>query len=59
MQPERFQNKTNGITPRRWMLLCNLGLSEVIEEVSHPSFFSWPLKSAPRPIFIELLEHEE
>ncbi|XP_033646271.1 glycogen phosphorylase, brain form-like [Asterias rubens] len=32
MQPERFQNKTNGITPRRWMLLCNLGLSEVIEE---------------------------
>ncbi|XP_038073960.1 glycogen phosphorylase, brain form-like isoform X1 [Patiria miniata] len=32
MFPERFQNKTNGITPRRWMLLCNLGLSEVIED---------------------------
>ena len=32
MFPERFQNKTNGITPRRWLLLCNPGLSEVIEQ---------------------------
>ncbi|XP_050406092.1 glycogen phosphorylase, muscle form [Patella vulgata] len=30
--PERFQNKTNGITPRRWLLLCNPGLSDVIAE---------------------------
>lgn len=29
--PDKFQNKTNGITPRRWLLLCNPGLSEVIE----------------------------
>ena len=32
MYPDRFQNKTNGITPRRWLLLCNPGLSEVISE---------------------------
>lgn len=32
MYPERFQNKTNGITPRRWLLLCNPGLADVIAE---------------------------
>ena len=32
MFPERFQNKTNGITPRRWLLLCNPALSDVITE---------------------------
>ncbi|MEE0109751.1 MAG: glycogen/starch/alpha-glucan phosphorylase [Oscillospiraceae bacterium] len=30
--PERFQNKTNGITPRRWVGLCNPELSEMIRE---------------------------
>ncbi|PVD25614.1 hypothetical protein C0Q70_13273 [Pomacea canaliculata] len=32
MYPERFQNKTNGITPRRWLLLCNPGLADVIAD---------------------------
>jgi glycogen phosphorylase len=30
MYPERFNNKTNGVTPRRWLRLCNPSLSTVI-----------------------------
>ncbi len=30
MFPERFNNKTNGVTPRRWILLANPGLSDLI-----------------------------
>ena len=30
--PERFNNKTNGITPRRWLLLANPGLARTITE---------------------------
>ena len=30
--PERFNNKTNGVTPRRWLLLTNPALARVITE---------------------------
>ena len=29
--PERFQNKTNGVTPRRWMGLCNPELTQMVK----------------------------
>jgi glycogen phosphorylase len=32
MFPERFNNKTNGVTPRRWLLLANPALAAVINE---------------------------
>ena len=33
LYPERFQNKTNGITQRRWLALCNRELSALITEL--------------------------
>jgi starch phosphorylase len=30
MFPERFNNKTNGVTPRRWILVANPALAEII-----------------------------
>ena len=32
LYPERFNNKTNGITPRRWLAACNPELSGLITE---------------------------
>jgi len=32
MFPERFNNKTNGVTPRRWLLLANPALARTVTE---------------------------
>ncbi|MEO7328387.1 MAG: glycogen/starch/alpha-glucan phosphorylase [Minicystis sp.] len=36
--PERFNNKTNGVTPRRWILACNPGLSALITKRIGPGW---------------------
>ena len=32
LYPDRFSNKTNGVTPRRWIMLANPGLSDFLDE---------------------------
>ncbi len=38
LYPEKFNNKTNGITFRRWLLYCNPQLTSYIEELIGPGF---------------------
>ena len=40
MFPERFNNKTNGVTPRRWLLLANPSLSDTITEAIGSSWIT-------------------
>lgn len=36
--PDKFSNKTNGVTPRRWMFLSNPRLTRLITEVIGPTW---------------------
>ncbi|MFC1524587.1 glycogen/starch/alpha-glucan phosphorylase, partial [Thermodesulfobacteriota bacterium] len=38
--PGRFNSKTNGITPRRWLLKCNPGLASLISETIGPEWIT-------------------
>jgi glycogen phosphorylase len=40
MFPERFNNKTNGVTPRRWLRLANPALAEIITEAIGDSWIT-------------------
>ena len=42
--PERFSNKTNGITHRRWVQTANRPLSELISDTIGPDWIREPLK---------------
>ncbi|KAK4733727.1 hypothetical protein R3W88_007988 [Solanum pinnatisectum] len=41
--PEKFQNKTNGVTPRRWIRFCNPPLSAIITKWTGTE--DWVLKT--------------
>jgi len=38
LYPDRINNKTNGITPRRWLMQCNPGLTGLIRETIGDAF---------------------
>lgn len=38
LYPEKFNNKTNGITFRRWLLKCNPKLADLIEQLIGPGY---------------------
>ncbi|MFK0383789.1 MULTISPECIES: glycogen/starch/alpha-glucan phosphorylase [Rhizobium/Agrobacterium group] len=38
LYPDRINNKTNGITPRRWLMQCNPGLTGLIREAIGDEF---------------------
>ncbi len=38
LYPDKFNNKTNGITFRRWLLSCNPGLAEQVEQLIGDGF---------------------
>ena len=40
--PEKFNNKTNGITFRRWLTHCNHGLAEYLKELIGPDTWTTP-----------------
>jgi glycogen phosphorylase len=46
MLPERFNNKTNGVTPRRWLQQANPSLSRLITEAIGESWVTEP-RAAP------------
>ena len=38
MYPDRINNKTNGVTPRRWLMQCNPDLTKLISDRIGPEF---------------------
>lgn len=53
LYPERINNKTNGVTPRRWLLECNPGLTRLIREAIGDAFMDDAEKLADLNRFAE------
>ncbi|NLS05445.1 glycogen/starch/alpha-glucan phosphorylase [Rhizobium sp. P32RR-XVIII] len=47
LYPDRINNKTNGITPRRWLQQCNPGLTSLIRETIGDEFLDDAEKLKP------------
>jgi len=54
--PDKFQNKTNGVTIRRWLHHCNPGLSALITQVVKSQ--SWALTTEGLTDLIRMTEDE-
>lgn len=48
LDPKRFLNVTNGVTPRRWMVLSNPGLAELITSRIGQRWITHPEDDLPR-----------
>lgn len=53
LYPDRINNKTNGVTPRRWLLECNPGLTALIREAIGDAFMDDAEKLADLAPFAE------
>ena len=51
LYPDRINNKTNGITPRRWLMQCNPGLTSLIRETIGDDFMDDAEKLKPLDAF--------
>ena len=51
--PHRFNNKTNGVTHRRWLVKANPDLADLIDKTIGPSWIHYPCD------LLELLDHAE
>ncbi|MBB3457776.1 starch phosphorylase [Rhizobium sp. BK313] len=47
LYPDRINNKTNGITPRRWLMQCNPGLTGLVRETIGDEFLDDAEKLKP------------
>ncbi|KAI5079631.1 hypothetical protein GOP47_0005110 [Adiantum capillus-veneris] len=55
--PSKFQNKTNGVTPRRWLYFCNPELSKVITKWVGSE--DWVLKTDELAKLRQVADNEE
>ncbi|KAJ6899776.1 alpha-1,4 glucan phosphorylase L-2 isozyme [Populus alba x Populus x berolinensis] len=55
--PEKFQNKTNGVTPRRWIRFCNPDLSKIITKWTGTD--DWTLNTEKLSTLAEFSDNED
>ncbi len=59
LYPTRINNKTNGITPRRWLMQCNAGLTSLIREAIGDDFLDDAAKLTALDAFADEAEFQK